>query len=310
MGPNVLAIVLAGGQGERLRPLTSACCKPALPFTAGHRIIDFVLSNLVNSGIQSIYVLAQYRSESLVEYLDRWRMTGTSRGLITAVTPRPTRGPGSFHGTADAVFQNLDLIEAADADLVAVFAADHVYRMDVRQVIGFHLAQAAQATVITLPVPLGQCSRFGIVETGDDARVRRFHEKPHSAQPMPGSRTHARASMGNYLFHADVLVAALRRMHASGGCDFGHDVLPSLVEGHKLVAYDFATNEVPGTQPYEERSYWRDVGTIDAYYASLMDTWGDRPKFRLENPAWPIRPLPADLHAPAGSPNQSVATVP
>lgn len=296
MPPTVLAMVLAGGQGSRLRPLTLDRCKPAVPFE-GRRIIDFVLSNLVNSGIGAIHVLTQYRSRSLVDHLHAsWmcRAIGPRQG-VTAITDRG----GAFRGTADAVFQNIHLLERARPDLVAVFGADHVYRMDVRQMIDFHRTCRADATVATVPVPVDACSNFGIAESDARGRITRFHEKPATARPMPGSRTHVRGSMGNYIFDTGVLIAALRRMHAAGHTDFGTHVLPSMLGGHTLMAYDFAGNKVPGVQSCEEPAYWRDVGTLDAYYQSCMDTRGERPKFRIDNPDWPIHGRAASAPAAA-----------
>lgn len=288
MSPTVLAIVLAGGQGSRLRPLTLERCKPAVPFE-GHRIIDFVLSNLVNSGIAAVHVLAQYRSQSLIDHLGAsWNCRVTRHQLdVTAVTPA-TNGTAAFRGTADAVFQNIQLLERVRPDLVAVFGADHVYRMDVRQMIDFHRACGADATVATVPVPVEACSNFGVADTDARGRITRFHEKPATARPMPGSRTHALASMGNYIFDTGALMAALRRMHAAGHTDFGTHVLPAMVDGHALMAYDFASNKVPGAQLCEEPAYWRDIGTLDAYFQSCMDTRGNRPTFCIANPEWPI----------------------
>jgi glucose-1-phosphate adenylyltransferase len=294
MRPTVLAMVLAGGQGSRLRPLTLERCKPAVPFE-GHRLIDFVLSNLLNSGIEAVHVLAQYRSQSLFDHLvaswpcgATWHRQGAT--IVTAVT----NGTAAFRGTADAVFQNIQLLERAQPDLVAVFGADHVYRMDVRQMIDFHRASGADATVATVPVPVQACSSFGLADADSRGRITRFHEKPATIRPMPGSRTHVLASMGNYIFDTGVLIAALRRMHAAGHTDFGTHVLPSMVGGHTLMAYDFARNKVAGAQSWEEPAYWRDVGTLDAYFESCIDTRGERPKFRISNPDWPI-------HGPTGS---------
>ena len=175
---------------------------------------------------------------------------------------------------------------------MAVFGADHIYRMDVRQMIDFHMKSGAHASVATLPVPLEQGNQFGIVEIDDNHRITAFNEKPRFTQPMPGSSTHALASMGNYIFNADVLLQMLKRMHATSHCDFGKHILPSMVKSHKLVAYDFDTNIIPGTAPYEEHGYWRDVGTIDAYFEAHFDTLGAQPRFRMTNSQWPIYASP------------------
>jgi glucose-1-phosphate adenylyltransferase len=291
---NVLAFVMAGGEGARLHPLTANRCKPAVPFNGKHRIVDFVLSNLVNSEIYSTYLLVQYKSQSLIEHVRQsWTMARfIPQHFITVVPPQMRHGPAWFQGTADAVYQNIHLIESMQPDIVAVFGADHIYRMDIRQMIDFHLANNAQASVATLPVDLRHCDQFGIVETDDNHRIVDFKEKPRAARPMPGSRTHVLASMGNYIFNADVLLAQLKKMHESGDSDFGKHILPSMVKSHKLVAYDFATNTIPGTEPYEEHAYWRDVGTIDAYYEAHFDTLGAQPKFRMTNRRWPIYASP------------------
>lgn len=291
---NVLAFVMAGGEGSRLHPLTANRCKPAVPFNGKHRIVDFVLSNLVNSEIYAIYALVQYKSQSLIEHVRQsWTMARfIPNHFITVVPPQMHNGPEWFQGTADAVYQNIHLIESFQPDIVAVFGADHIYRMDVRQMIDFHIQSNAHASVATLPVSLHECDQFGIVEIDDNHRITDFREKPKTTRPMPGSSNQALASMGNYIFNADVLLAALRRMHETGDTDFGKHILPSMVKSHKLVAYDFATNDVPGTEPYEEKAYWRDVGTIDAYFQAHFDTLGAQPRFRMTNRRWPIYASP------------------
>jgi glucose-1-phosphate adenylyltransferase len=290
--PTVLAFVMAGGEGSRLRPLTTKHCKPAVPFNTRHRIVDFVLSNLVNSGIHANYLLVQYQAPSLVEHVQQaW--SGTEHaptGSVTVVPPRPAQ---VFRGTADAVAQNIDLIHRHRPEVVAVFGADHIYRMDVRQMIAFHRDCGADATVAAVPVCLSDCHQFGIVETDDAGRITDFREKPKTATPMRGSTTHALASMGNYIFNADVLLAALEAAQASGATDFGKDILPAMVASHRLAAYDFHTNEVPGVAAHEERGYWRDVGTIDAYFQAHLDTLGTEPRFNMHNPLWPIHGLDA-----------------
>ncbi len=291
---NVLAFVMGGGEGSRLHPLTANRCKPAVPFNGKHRIVDFVLSNLVNSEIYSTYLLVQYKSQSLIEHVRQsWTMARfIPNHFITVVPPQMTQGPEWFQGTADAVYQNIHLIESFQPDIVCVFGADHIYRMDVRQMIDFHTRSNAQASVATIPVALKECDQFGIVEIDEDHRIIDFKEKPKAARPMPGSRTHALASMGNYIFNADVLLTQLKKMHENGETDFGKHILPSMVKSHKLVAYDFATNTIPGTEPYEEHAYWRDVGTIDAYFQAHFDTLGAQPRFRMTNRRWPIYASP------------------
>ncbi|MCC6531716.1 MAG: glucose-1-phosphate adenylyltransferase [Burkholderiales bacterium] len=287
----VLAIVLAGGEGTRLNPLTAERSKPAVPFGGRYRIVDFVLSNLVNSNIYSIYVLVQYKSQSLIEHIrEAWVLGPTIPShFITVVPPQMIEGPEWFQGTADAVYQNLALIEANDPDLVAVFGADHVYRMDLRQMIDVHVERAADVTVAALPVPRADARAFGVIDCDASGRIRGFVEKPAAPPAMPGDPDRAYASMGNYVFRTGVLVEALVQARDHRGTDFGRDVLPRLIATKRVHAYDFTANACPGLRDYEERAYWRDVGTIDAYFAATMDTLGAQPKFDLLNPRWPIR---------------------
>jgi glucose-1-phosphate adenylyltransferase len=287
---SVLAFVMAGGEGTRLHALTEHRCKPAVPFNGKHRIVDFVLSNLVNSEIYSIYLLVQYKSQALIEHVRQsWQLARfLPDHFVTVVPPQMRNGPEWFQGTADSVYQNLHLMETFKPDIVAVFGADHIYRMDVRQMIAHHKAHNADVTVATLPVPREQSVHFGIVETDDDLRINDFQEKPKTCRPMPGSTTHALASMGNYIFSADVLARELQTANDKGESDFGKHILPRMVKTHKLMAYDFATNVVPGTADFEEPAYWRDVGTIDAYFAAHFDTLGATPRFKMTNPEWPI----------------------
>lgn len=285
----VLAIVLAGGKGERLHPLTHERSKPAVPFGGKYRIVDFVLSNLVNSGVQSIYVLVQYMSQSMIEYLrTSWRTAGlTPDQFITVVPPQMRMGTMWYRGTADAVRQNLNLIHDFDPDLVVVFGADHVYRMDVGQMIRHHVEKGADATVSTIPIPLKSVPSFGIVQTDAKGRISAFIEKPPTAEPMPGSTTHALASMGNYVFNRSVLVELLKNHHKDEtDLDFGKNVLPGMLKTHKVYSYDFSTNVLPGIKLYEEEGYWRDVGTIQAFYNANMDILGARPKLNLNNRRW------------------------
>lgn len=292
--PSTLAFVMAGGEGTRLHPLTADRCKPAVPFNGKHRVVDFVLSNLINSHIYSVYLLVQYKSQALIEHVRQaWTMARFIPGhFVTVVPPQMRNGPDWFQGTADAVYQNLHLIATHGPDLVAVFGADHIYRMDVRQMIQAHIDTRADVTVATLPVPLAQCSSFGIVDIDADARIRQFIEKPLSARAMPGRPGHVLASMGNYIFSTDVLVDGLEAAHRLGESDFGKHVLPRLARTHRLLAYDFGTNVIPGLAEAEEPGYWRDVGTIDAYFAAHLDTLGVRPRFRMTNPHWPIYASP------------------
>jgi len=286
----ILAMVMAGGEGTRLQPLTAERCKPAVPFGARYRIVDFALSNLVNSGIHAIYLLVQYKSQSLIEHVRKsWVLPSIPPGnFITVVPPQMRTGQEWFRGTADAVFQNLNLIKMHKPDLVAVFGADHIYRMNVRQMVHFHMQHEAEVTVAAVPVTLGQASSFGIIDANGEGVIRGFLEKPQHPPAMPGRPDLAYASMGNYLFSAKALSDAVYRCREEGGSDFGHHVIPRLVERGRVYAYDFSANRVPGVQAYEEAAYWRDVGTLDSYYQANMELLGQEPRFDLFNAHWPI----------------------
>ena len=313
----ILALVLAGGNGTRLHPLTAEHAKPALPFARGYRIVDFVLSNLVNSEISSINVLVQYKPRSLVSHIrTAWApWSGGAQPAIRTIAPEASSEGGSFKGTSDAVYRNLHLIERERPDLVAVFAADHVYRMDVRQMAKFHQERGAEVSIAAVPVPIDKASAFGIMTTGSAGELRDFQEKPERPAPTAADPTRAYASMGNYLFNPGVLLELLEQAKRRGDTDFGHHVLPCLARSHRAFAYDFASNRVPGVQPYEERGYWRDIGTIDAYRAAQRDVLGPLPRFNLVNPMWPIRgdayrarrrmPPPAAM-AMAGAPHGAI----
>jgi glucose-1-phosphate adenylyltransferase len=287
---NVMAFVMAGGEGSRLRPLTLDRCKPAVPFGSRYRIVDFVLSNLVNSDIRSIYLLVQYKPQSLIEHIRKaWTIsTLFSEQFVTVVPPQMTPEHTLFGGTADAVYQSLSLMEMHRPDLVAVFGADHIYRMDVRQMVRFHSEHQADVSVAALPVPIAQAPNFGIIDTDAGGRIVGFQEKPDQPRSMPGDPMRAYASMGNYLFRADVLRTALEEAHRAGETDFGHHVLPRLAQTHRVYAYDFSTNAIPGTKPYEKKGYWRDVGTLDTYFEAHHDVLGLEPRFDAFNPQWPI----------------------
>jgi glucose-1-phosphate adenylyltransferase len=287
---NLLALVLAGGEGTRLHPLTEQHAKPALPFAAGRRIVDFVLSNLVNSEIGRICVLAQYKPESLMEHIeDAWRGRFAAQGVSIEVILPPAAPDGAqYKGTADAVYRNLAVVRRHSPDLVAVFAADHVYRMDVRQMVRFHRQKGAEATIAAVPVPLQAAPSFGILDMGRDDRVLAFAEKPQRPAVIPHNPGHAYASMGNYLFEPRTLTTVLEQGALCGGTDFGRDLLPGLVRSRRVFAYDFSGNRVPGVRKFEEAGYWRDVGTLESLVAARNDVLGPRPRFNLQNRQWPI----------------------
>jgi glucose-1-phosphate adenylyltransferase len=288
--PKILAFVLAGGKGERLFPLTSFRSKPSVPFGGQYRIVDFVLSNLVNSHVYSIYLLVQYKSQSLIDHVRKnWVLSSVIKDhFVTVVPPQMRMGPEWFQGTADAVFQNINVMRELKPELVIVFGADHIYRMDVRQMIDFHIKNNAVVTVAARPVPLAQASSFGVIVTDSDNRIIGFQEKPKKPTPMPDDPERAYVSMGNYLFNKDVMIESLGTAQRKKQHDFGAHVIPSLVESGKVFAYDFATNTIPGTKSFEEKGYWRDVGTISAFYDAHMDMLGEFPKFELDNSLWPI----------------------
>lgn len=262
-----------------------------MPFGGKYRITDFVLSNFLNSGIMAMYVLVQYRSQSLIEHLRRaWRIGGRiKQHFITVVPPQMKARGGWYEGTADAVYHNLNLIRDFAPDLVAVFGADHIYRMDINQMIQFHRQNNAEVSVAALPVPLHAAAGFGIIDTDRDGRVTGFEEKPKKPKPMIQDPDHAYSSMGNYIFDADLLIKVLEEDAATPGShDFGRDIIPNLIKHHRVVAYNFRDNIVPGIKPYEEPGYWRDVGTLEAYWQAHMDMLGPAPLLDLRNDEWPI----------------------
>jgi glucose-1-phosphate adenylyltransferase len=290
--PKVLAFILAGGKGERLFPLTAFRSKPSVPVGGRYRIVDFVLSNLVNSQIYSIYLLVQYKSQSLIEHVRmNWALSSVIKDhFVTVVPPQMRMGPEWFQGTADAVFQNLSLIQQHNPELVIIFGADHIYRMDIRQMADFHLEREAFVTVAARPVPLEQASSFGVIVTDGERRIIGFQEKPKKPTPMPNDPNRAYVSMGNYIFNKDILLQSLAKAQRKKQHDFGAHVIPELVESGKVFAYDFATNVIPGTMPYEEKGYWRDVGTISAFFDTHMDMLGTSPLFEIANNSWPVHP--------------------
>jgi len=288
----LLAMIMAGGKGDRLQPLTRERSKSAVPFGGRHRLVDFVLSNFMNSDHPSLYVLVQYKSQSLIEHLRlAWRTSGLLPDFfVTVVPPQMRFGTGWYRGTADAVLQNLNLVDDFNADVVAVFGSDHVYRMDVNQMLAFHQEAGADATIAARPVPIADARQFGVLSVDGAGRVVSFEEKPARPTPLPGDPQRALVSMGNYIFSrqplVDALVADARR---STDHDFGRSIIPEMVSAGRAFAYDFQQNEVPGVKPYEEQGYWRDVGTIPSYWEAHMDLLGESPRFDLDNRSWPIR---------------------
>jgi glucose-1-phosphate adenylyltransferase len=289
----VLAFVLAGGKGTRLYPLTKERAKPAVPFGGRYRIVDFVLSNLINSGIYSTYVLIQFKSQSLLQHIrDGWDFGGLLKNQFIIPVPAQMRSAGEtwYRGTADAVYQNINLIEQADPHLVCIFGADHIYRMNIREMIEFHEQKRAQITVAAIPVPKAEASEFGVIECAADGRITGFHEKSLDPPTMPGNPDMCLASMGNYIFSTGLLLKELYgdASKEESSHDFGRDILPSLVGKADMYAYDFNTNHIPGDPP-NSVAYWRDVGTIDAYYDANMDLRSVAPSLNLYNREWKLR---------------------
>lgn len=288
---NLLALILAGGEGTRLMPLTRDRAKPAVPFGGRYRIIDFVLSNFVNSGYFQIKVLTQYKASSLISHITRgWQLAPILGHYVEPVPAQQRINRDWFKGSADAVFQNLNLITDARPEHVAVFGADHIFKMDVRQMVDFHQRNGADVTVAAIPMPIEQGNQFGIIACDADGRIIDFVEKPENPPHMPGDPTRCLASMGNYLFRTDVLVDEVRRDAdiKESAHDFGKSIIAPIVERKNCYVYDFATNTLPDMED-KERGYWRDVGTLDSYFDASMDLVAVTPQFNLYNRKWPIR---------------------
>lgn len=295
---NVLTMILAGGMGERLYPLTRDRAKPAVPFGGRYRIIDFVINNFINSGFFKLKVLTQFKSTSLIEHITRtWRLVPEIGQYVDVVPAQMRKGPFWFRGTADAVFQNLELIFDEEPEYVCVFGGDHIYKMDVNQMLQDHIASDADLTIATIPVPVDEAEHFGVVEVDSDFRVTGFVEKPKSgARTIPGRPDMILASMGNYIFKASVMIDVLQRNALrNAGVDFGKEIIPEMYPRMKVHAYDFGENFIPGEDPHN-RGYWRDVGTIDSYFAAALDLVAVTPMFNLYNPMWPI--VSAPMHQP------------
>jgi glucose-1-phosphate adenylyltransferase len=296
--PDVMGVVLAGGEGKRLAPLTADRAKPAVPFGGNYRLVDFALSNLVNAGIRKIVVLTQYKSHSLDRHIAiTWRLSPLLGNYVTPVPAQMRRGPRWFAGSADAIYQNLNLLYDERPDYVCVFGADHIYRMDPAQMVAQHIAGGAAVTVAALRVPLDQADQFGVIETGADGRtIAAFREKPTDAVGLADAPDEVFASMGNYVFTSDALIEAVTTDAAieASNHDAGGDIIPMLVGRGQAQVYDFSTNEVPGATA-GDRGYWRDVGTLDAYYDAHMDLISVSPIFNLYNSEWPILTWPDPL---------------
>jgi glucose-1-phosphate adenylyltransferase len=289
----VLGIVLAGGKGTRLSPLTKERAKPAVPFGGKYRIIDFVLSNFINSGIYSIYVLTQFRSQSLLQHLNEgWQFGGLLHNQFVIPVPAQMRNEEEtwYQGTADAIYQNINLVEQAHPDVVAIFGGDHIYRMNIATMIEYHMDKKAGVTVAAIPVPKRHAVEFGVIEASADGRILGFHEKNPDAPTRPGDPEQVYASMGNYVFSTQTLIDLLNEDAGKPDShhDFGKDILPKLAGKAEIFAYNFQTNRIAG-EPPDSEPYWRDVGTIEAYYEANMDLRSVKPALNLYNRQWPLR---------------------
>jgi glucose-1-phosphate adenylyltransferase len=311
--PRVLAMVLAGGEGKRLMPLTADRAKPAVPFGGSYRLIDFVLSNLINAGLRRVCVLTQYKSHSLDRHITQtWRMPTLLGDYVTPVPAQQRLGPRWFTGSADAIFQSLNLVYDEEPDYVVVFGADHVYRMDPMQMIEAHIDSGAGVTVAGLRRPRESASEFGVIEVASDGhRISNFLEKPADPPAIPGSPNESFVSMGNYVFSTDVLLEALRVDAAdpSSVHDMGGNIIPMLTEQGRAFVYDFNSNIVPGATA-RDSGYWRDVGSLDSYHDAHMDLVSVHPVFNLYNRRWPILsnipPLPPAKFVEGGNAHESM----
>jgi glucose-1-phosphate adenylyltransferase len=294
----VFSIVLAGGEGKRLAPLTVDRAKPAVPFGGNYRLIDFALSNLVNAGYTRIVVLTQYKSHSLDRHISTtWRLSPLLGNYVAPVPAQMRRGPHWFQGSADAIYQNLNLLRDERPDVVCVFGADHIYRMDPAQMVQQHLESGAGVTVAALRVPIEQADQFGVIETaGDGQTIKAFHEKPKDAVGLADAPDQVYASMGNYVFSTETLVDVVcaDAEARESSHDMGGNIVPMLVASGQAHVYDFTRNQVPGATD-RDRGYWRDVGTLDAFYDAHMDLISVHPVFNLYNRQWPILTLPEPL---------------
>ena len=295
---DVFAMVLAGGEGKRLAPLTADRAKPAVPFGGVYRLIDFALSNLVNAGYLRIAVLTQYKSHSLDKHLSQaWRLSPLLGNYVTPIPAQMRRGPRWFVGSADAIYQNFNIIRDERPEHIIVFGADHIYRMDPRQMVEEHIASGAAVTVAAIRAPIEQSDQFGVIETTADGRgIAAFREKPSDAKPLLDAPDQVYASMGNYVFTTEALMEAVTEdaKDETSNHDIGGNLIPMLVARGEARVYDFATNQVPGATD-RDRGYWRDVGTLDAYYDAHMDLISVSPIFNLYNGQWPILTWPDPL---------------
>ncbi len=290
--PKVFGIILAGGEGKRLMPLTMDRAKPAVPFGGQYRLIDFAISNLINSGLRQIVVLTQYKSHSLDRHVSQtWRMSALLNSYVASVPAQQRLGKRWFSGSADAILQSMNLINDEKPDIVIVIGADHVYRMDFRQMLDAHIESGARATVAGIRQPISLANQFGIIDgdPDDPTKIRAFLEKPQNAEGLADNPNEVLASMGNYIFDTDALIEAVEADGEipTSNHDMGGDIVPYFVERGEAGFYDMKRNEVPGSTD-RDRAYWRDVGTIDSFFDAHMDLISTLPVFNLYNTTWPI----------------------
>ncbi len=292
MKKDTLVMILAGGEGKRLFPLTRDRAKPAVPFGGKYRIIDFVINNFVNSELYKIKILTQFKSDSLNRHIARcWPMPPFMNQYVDLVPAQMRIGQEWYRGTADAIYHNVNLIEDENPKLVCVFGGDHIYKMDVTQMIDYHKAQGADLTIAAIPVPADQSTEFGIAVIDENYRLTGWQEKPQIPKEIPDRPGFALASLGNYIFNTNVLIEELNidGVNPNSNHDFGKDIIPKMLkEGRKISIYDFSSNVVPG-QTKSEQGYWRDVGTIDAYWEANMDLVHISPVFNLYHREWPLK---------------------
>lgn len=289
---NALVMILAGGEGKRLFPLTKDRAKPAVPFGGKYRIIDFVINNFINSGFYKIKILTQFKSDSLNRHITRtWPKAPFPGHYLDLVPAQMRRGSDWYMGTADAIYQNINLIEDDNPDYVCVFGGDHIYKMDISQMTAYHVMNKAELTIAAIPVPVQRAREYGVLAVDESYKIIGWDEKPENPREIPGQPGWALASLGNYVFNKGVLIEELHKDAANKNSkhDFGHSIIPQMLAENRVVyAYDFHSNTYPGLTD-KERGYWRDVGDIDSYWEAHMDLVDVSPVFNLYNRGWPIR---------------------
>lgn len=300
----VLGMILAGGEGARLMPLTETRSKPSVPFGGSYRLIDFALNNFVNADLMRIYVLTQFKSQSLYLHMKKgWNVTGITNRFIDIIPAQMRDGKRWYEGTADAIYQNIVFVEQSGAEDVCIFGSDHVYKMDIRQMLDFHRQKEAKLTVAALRMPRSEASKFGVIEVDSDGKMIGFEEKPANPKSIPGDPEWCLVSMGNYIFKSCVLCAELRddAANTESSHDFGKDIIPKMFPNGGVYVYDFSQNKIKGEI---QTTYWRDVGTIDSYWAAHMDLLDKNPPFSLYNRSWPLHtyypPLPPATFVDSG----------